>query len=94
MEDLKEIYHSPSTTHTVLGGVLERMNRPEEAIAEYRRAIELDPGCVEAYLSWGVLLENSGRMSEAREKYRLALRMEPNNPLLKAHLASLQPASI
>lgn len=94
MEDLNEKYHSPSTFHTMLGVMLNRLNRTEAAIAEYRRAIELDPRCAEAYLNWGALLEDSGKMSEAREKYQLALQAEPDNPALKALMASMQPAAV
>jgi tetratricopeptide (TPR) repeat protein len=50
------------------------LGRKEEAIADLREAVRLEPGLLEAYVSLGSLLAGSGRREEAREAYRLGLR--------------------
>lgn len=74
----------------MLGTMLGQLDRTEDAITEYAKAIELDSSCVEAYLNWGALLENSGKTIEAKEKYMAALEVEPDNPVIKALLVSVQ----
>ncbi len=49
----------------------------EEAIEQYRRAIELSPGYAGAYNSMGVALEKLGRGEEAVEAYETALNKDP-----------------
>jgi tetratricopeptide (TPR) repeat protein len=56
------------------GVVKALLGRKEEAIADLREAVRLEPGLLEAYVSLGSLLAGSGRREEAREAYRLGLR--------------------
>ena len=50
-----------------------------EAIAEYERAIELDPGHANAHSNLGVLLRAAGRPEEAETAYRTAIRLCPDH---------------
>lgn len=46
---------------------------PDDARDAYRRALELDPGRVDARLNLGRLLQESGRVAEAEAHYRAVL---------------------
>jgi TolB-like protein/Tfp pilus assembly protein PilF len=49
----------------VRGRILQFMRRPEEAVAEYRSILELDPGFAGAHFAAGVALIQAGRSREA-----------------------------
>jgi tetratricopeptide (TPR) repeat protein len=51
----------------------------EEALVSYRRATELDPGVVEAWLKLGQLYESLKRDMEAYESYKKAYQLDPKN---------------
>jgi tetratricopeptide (TPR) repeat protein len=59
----------------------------DRAEAAYRRALELDPACLDACLNLGVLLGDAGRAAEAIEVYRAALPHGAQSPLLHYNLA-------
>jgi tetratricopeptide (TPR) repeat protein len=67
-------------------GVELEGGRPREAEAAYRRAIEAQPACVDAYLNLGVLLSEDGRHDEALALYRRALAFCAHEPLLHFNL--------
>jgi len=60
---------------------------PVGAEAAYRRALELDPGCLDACLNLGVLLGDAGRSAEAIDLYRAMLPHAAHAPLLHYNLA-------
>jgi tetratricopeptide (TPR) repeat protein len=49
----------------------------ENEIAEYRRALELDPDLAPAYLNWGAALYAKGRREEAIAVYRQGIEVNP-----------------
>ena len=49
----------------------------ENEIAEYRRALELDPDLAPAYLNWGAALYARGRREEAIAVYRQGIDVNP-----------------
>lgn len=59
-----------------LGAAYERAGRDEEALAEYRRAIDLDPGFATSYRNAYVVLRNRGDLERARDLLRTAWRLE------------------
>jgi tetratricopeptide (TPR) repeat protein len=52
---------------------------PEEAMAAYRRALELDPDLADAHVNLGRLLHERGETAEAERHYRLALAARPDD---------------
>jgi tetratricopeptide (TPR) repeat protein len=52
---------------------------PEEAMAAYRQALELEPALADAHLNLGRLLHERGRIAEAERHYRLALAARPDD---------------
>lgn len=53
---------------------------PEQALAAYRRALQLDPRLPDAHLNLGRLLHERGDMATAESHYRLALDVLPEDP--------------
>lgn len=62
----------------VEGRNLAAQRRLDEAIAAYRRAIQIDPNLAVAYNNLGIALAQQGRSQEAADAYREAIRLEPN----------------
>src|SRR5262249_13974781 len=66
--------------HTNLGNALLAKGRPDDAIACYRRAIELDPKLAQAHGNLGSALSVKGRLDEAIRCFRRAIELDPNFP--------------
>lgn len=60
---------------------------PMAACTCYGRAIELDPGLVDAYVNLGKIAHEAGQTFEAVRLYRLALERTPDDPVLHFNLA-------
>jgi Flp pilus assembly protein TadD len=71
-------------THNGLGYVLARQGRTEEAIAEYRRAIEANPQFTPAYTNLAQELVAQGKPEEAIEYYDRSLAPQPNPAVQRA----------
>jgi tetratricopeptide (TPR) repeat protein len=65
-------------THNGLGFVLARQGRMDEAIAEFRTAIEVDSRYVPAYNNLAEALAKQGKLADAAEYYRRSLAERPN----------------
>lgn len=52
--------------------------RPDEAIARYERALEIDSDCADAHNNLGSVLRKQGRPDEAVACYRRALEIDPD----------------
>ena len=61
-----------------LGRAHEMLNRLEEAEASYRKAIELDPDYIRAYINLGCTFLDQGRFYEAEASFRKALELDPD----------------
>jgi Flp pilus assembly protein TadD len=58
---------------------LQEKDQPDEAIAAFRRASELEPGWALAHFYLGYALRNRGRAGEAVGPYRKACELNPRN---------------
>ena len=69
--------------HYNLAEALSALNRADEAVAAYGRAVELDPDYFEAHSNLGNALNAAGRFAEAEAACRRALALRPDavNPL-------------
>lgn len=75
-------------TETNLGTALYEDRRYDEAVARYRRAIEIQPDYVPAYNNLGVTLRAAGRTDEALRAYRDGLALRDDYPDLHFNLAN------
>jgi tetratricopeptide (TPR) repeat protein len=60
------------------GAELEE-DSPEEAMAAYRRALEIEPGLADAHVNLGRLLHERGETAGAERHYRMALAARPDD---------------
>jgi Tfp pilus assembly protein PilF len=58
----------------------------ERAEAMYRRALELAPGCIQAYDGLGSLLLGEGRIADAAVEFREALKRDPSHVVAHGNL--------
>lgn len=63
------------------------LNKVEDAIAGYKRVLELKPGLYEAELNLGILLLKAGKANEAAPVLSSAVEKKPNDPQLNYFLA-------
>ena len=61
-----------------LGFVHDSLNKPDEAISDYKRSIELNPNIFESNLNLGLLLAQKGTNQEAERYLTTATRLKPN----------------
>lgn len=61
-----------------LGFVHDALNKPDEAITDYKRSIELNPNLFESNLNLGLLLAQKGNNQEAEKYLTAATRLKPN----------------
>lgn len=68
--------------HLNLGGLYASLRKPDQAEAEYRKAIELDPAFVPAYVNLADLQRATGLEQQAELTLRGGLRAAPTNASL------------
>ena len=79
--------HTPETKQDEPEGAVDWYERgseldevaPEEAMAAYRQALEIDPGLPDAHLNLGRRLHEQGEPAAAERHYRLALAVRPED---------------
>ena len=69
-----------SQLHYNLGKVYSDLQRYPEAIAAYRRALQINPKNIEAQCNVGGMLEHNGEYSQAIAAYRKAIGINPSHP--------------
>ncbi len=70
----------------------DHLARPDEAEAELRSALDVNPAFIPALLNLGNLYEDFGRREEAEHAYRKALKIAPNDSLALSRLAGVTDA--
>jgi tetratricopeptide (TPR) repeat protein len=65
--------------HNNRGVVLQALNRLEEALASYERAIALKPGYANAHFNRGTVLKKLSRREEALASYDRAIALNPDH---------------
>ena len=62
----------------------------DEALAEFKLTIALDPEYVEAYVNLGLAYVELGKPAQAMDSFRQALAIDPQHPRVRSWLAHLQ----
>ncbi|MGB7566253.1 MAG: tetratricopeptide repeat protein, partial [Chitinivibrionales bacterium] len=57
---------------------LRQIGQPEAAIAQYEKAIEINPNLAETYNNLGITLARMGKTVEAIAQYKKSLEINPN----------------
>jgi tetratricopeptide (TPR) repeat protein len=78
-----------SVAHHNLAAILAGRGQIEEAIAHYRRVLEIKPGDVKALYNLGNLLAGRGQIEEAIAHYREALAVRPDHARANCNLGVL-----
>ena len=65
------------TGHLNLGVAFEHQGRLPEAMAEYRKAMQIEPKRVETHNNLANLLDDAGKTNEALVEYQTALKLDP-----------------
>jgi tetratricopeptide (TPR) repeat protein len=73
--------------HYNMAMVLLKLTRPEEALAQFKDAVRLNPRYTEVYLAWGHALMAEGRPEEAASVFHEALRVSPNSAIAQFDIA-------
>jgi len=68
-------------------GSLKRRNRPDEAIAYYRKALELETNYTEAHYNLANTYAALGKLDQAIHHYREALDLKPESAMIHGNMA-------
>lgn len=80
-------YPSDARFAFMLGSASLELERPDDALAYYTAAVELDPRMVDAWVQLGILYDQRGAADSSEHHYRRALRLDPENGLALNNLA-------
>jgi tetratricopeptide (TPR) repeat protein len=72
-----------------LGASLLQQGKMEEAIAEFRKAVTLDPKYTGAQLNLAYAYDRQGRIAEALAQYQTVIALEPENLFAQNNLGVL-----
>jgi len=79
-EDVLQLYPNSELAHNNKGDILSNLNRPEEALKHFNRALELDSVYDQTYYNRGVVRARLGFKIEALQDFTTAIRLRPNYP--------------
>jgi Tfp pilus assembly protein PilF len=63
-----------------------RLDRGDEAISHYERALSLQPASADAQVNWGVALARQSKYADAVQHFRAALAIDHGNADAAAYL--------
>jgi Flp pilus assembly protein TadD len=89
-QKLVEEHPTTPKLHGFLGYCLMKMNRIQEAEAEFRKAVTLDPNYWEAGIKLAQCLDRMLKFKEALQVAEFYLHMRPNDPGLQALVNGLR----
>jgi len=90
-EEVTRIFPGMPDTYLQLGLIHMKMNRPDEAVKNLQRAVELKPSEAAFRFSLGVALESDGKCDEARSAFDQTLAIDPAFPKAKDQISQCKP---
>ncbi len=73
-------------TYLALGSVYDRLDRIEQAIEAYSRAVKIKPDFTEAYANLGLAYDRSAQFLKAIRMHLTAIRLRPDDVELRKNL--------
>lgn len=73
-----------------LGAAYEQLKRPADAIAAYRRAVDLDPEAPETLDALGRVLLSDNQLDAALDEYKKLLAVDPDNAGTLVHIGEIE----
>jgi tetratricopeptide (TPR) repeat protein len=74
----------------VRGKIYERQNRFDDALADFRRTVAIDPKESDAYFEIGQILQHQGNRDGALKAYETAARLAPDDADFQRALNALR----
>jgi len=65
--------------HNILGVSLAGLGRTDDAVAELKRAIKINPQAPSYHANLGEILRQAGKLDEAADALQSAIKLDPNN---------------
>lgn len=87
LERVKHLVVHDAVGTFIYGETLRLLERYEEALPPLRRAVEMRPGLIPAYVAIGWCAKRTGRLGEAIEALAKAAEIVPNDALVHYNLA-------
>jgi tetratricopeptide (TPR) repeat protein len=75
--------------HILLGNMLSETNRDPSALAEFKKALELNPKLPQAYLFYGIELDKLDQIEEALRALTECVRLAPQMPNAHYYLGTI-----
>ena len=91
LEKAKKREPDKASIREALGIAYFRLQRWDEAEAEFRALLELQPTEDYAHYALGRVLEKQGRLQEANGHYKLAASLSPGTPHYESRIRELDP---
>ncbi|MDR2351465.1 MAG: tetratricopeptide repeat protein [Endomicrobium sp.] len=80
---------SQEANHIELGKFYFLNNKFNEAVAEFKKVLEVNPSNAEAYYNIGLIKEVSNLLNEAKDMYSKALAIRPDYKIARDRLNKL-----
>ncbi|MCX4189374.1 tetratricopeptide repeat protein [Methylophaga sp. OBS3] len=74
---LTKNYPGAFVAHNLYGNALAAQNKFKDAVAAFRKALEIDPSIAEMHFNLGILLTNLNRTDEAIQAYKKTVTLKP-----------------
>jgi len=76
--NLQDAYERRAVAYNVWGAALDNLDRKDEAMLQYRKAIHYKPDYEEPHYNLGIDLNRQGRVDEAIHEFQEAIRLKPD----------------
>ncbi len=87
------IFPNTHVAHNNLGNAYYKKGMLDEAIAEHKKALIIEPNYVNTYNKLALVFETQGKIRDAINAYREAIRLEPNHAMAYNNLAWIYATS-
>lgn len=80
--------------HNLLGVAYDNASMTDDAIEEFERALEINPGFLDARVNLGLALYSRGRFAQAEQHLRRVAALQPGQQVAQAVLAEIENRAV